>query len=122
MPRFERHLFVCINQRAPGHPKGSCAASGGEAVRERFVQELARRGLHGRLRANKSGCLDLCECGVTVVVYPDQVWYGRVTPDDVPEIVDQHLVGGRPVERLRIPDRYFEQPDASPPGNSRTIR
>jgi len=54
------------------------------------------------MRANEAGCLDQCEHGVTVVVYPEGVWYGGVTPADVPEIVEQHLQGGVPVERLRI--------------------
>lgn len=120
MPRFERHVFVCENERPPGHPKGCCAASGGAEVRERFKQAVARRGLKGKVRANRAGCLDLCECGVTVVVYPEQVWYGNVTVDDVDEIVERHLVGGEPVERLRIPESYFTRATSS--GNSRTMR
>ena len=56
------------------------------------------------MRANKSGCLDQCEHGPTVVVYPDAVWYGGVTEADVAEIVERHLVGGEPVERLRLAD------------------
>jgi (2Fe-2S) ferredoxin len=108
MARFDHHVFVCTNERPAGHPKGCCAADGGREVRSRFKEELERRGLRGRVRANAAGCLDLCECGVTVVVYPDEVWYGRVTVDDVAEIVERHLVGGEPVERLRIPPSYFE--------------
>jgi len=60
------------------------------------------RGMKGRVRANAAGCLDQCARGVTVVVYPEQVWYGGVTAADVSEIVDSHLVGGVPVDRLRI--------------------
>ena len=56
------------------------------------------------MRANKCGCLDQCELGPTVVVYPEAVWYGHVTPDDVDEIIESHIVGGQPVERLVIPD------------------
>ena len=56
------------------------------------------------MRANKAGCLEQCEVGPTVVVYPDAVWYGGVTPADVDEIIDSHIVGGRLVERLIIPD------------------
>ncbi len=56
------------------------------------------------MRANKAGCLEQCEVGPTVVVYPDAVWYGGVTPADVDEIIDSHIIGGRPVERLIIPD------------------
>jgi len=56
------------------------------------------------VRANKAGCLDQCEVGPTVVVYPEAVWYGHVTPADVDEIIDSHIIGGQPVERLVIPD------------------
>src|SRR5579871_6089367 len=100
MPHLERHLFVCTNRRDPENPKGSCAAKGSEAVRDAFKRELHERGLKGRIRANAAGCLDQCERGVTCVVYPEQVWYGHVTVDDVVEIVESHLVGGKPVERL----------------------
>ncbi len=101
-PPYTRHVFVCTNLRPANNPKGSCAAKGGEEVRLRFKAELDARGLKGEVRANAAGCLDACERGVSVVVYPEGVWYGRVRPEDVPEIVEQHLVGGRPVERLRM--------------------
>lgn len=116
MDRFDRHVFVCTNRRPPGHPKGSCADKGSEEVRERFKEALGRRGLGGRMRANAAGCLDACEHGCTVVVYPDGVWYGRVTPGDVEEIVDKHLVGGEPVERLRI----YKPRSGGPEGGGRT--
>ena len=103
MPHFERHVFVCTNRREPGDPRGCCADRGGEQVRERFKQELSARGLAGTVRANAAGCLDQCARGCTVVVYPEQVWYQKVTPEDVPEIVERHLVGGAPVERLLAP-------------------
>lgn len=101
-PHYEKHVFVCVNQREPGHPKGSCADKGADGVRDAFKRLLHERGLKGRIRANAAGCLDQCSRGVTVVVYPEQVWYGGVTADDVPEIVEQHLVGGVPVQRLRM--------------------
>ena len=74
------------------------------SIRERFKKELHERGLKGRMRANAAGCLDQCEHGCTVVVYPEQVWYGKVTVEDVPEIIEKHLMGGVPVARLVIPD------------------
>jgi (2Fe-2S) ferredoxin len=61
-------------------------------------------GLAGKIRINKAGCLDQCEHGPVMVVYPEAVWYGHVQPEDAEEIVNEHLVGGRPVERLRLPD------------------
>lgn len=102
MPLFERHIFICGNEREPGHPRGCCAAKDSAAVREAIKRELAKAGLKGRARANHAGCLDQCEHGVTVVVYPEQVWYGNVTAADAAEIVQRHIVGGQPVERLRI--------------------
>ena len=104
MPHLDRHVFICVNQREPGNPKGCCADKGAEAVREEFKRQLHERGLKKSIRANAAGCLDQCAAGVTVVVYPEQVWYGHVSVADVAEIIDQHLVGGVPVERLRIKD------------------
>ncbi|HEY3244618.1 MAG TPA: (2Fe-2S) ferredoxin domain-containing protein [Phycisphaerae bacterium] len=104
MPKFERHIFVCVNEREPGHVRGCCSAKGSALIRERFKQALEARGLKGRVRANQSLCLDQCEHGPTVVVYPEQVWYGFVKPEDVEEIVESHIIGGQPVERLRLPD------------------
>ena len=101
-PHLERHVFICTNRREPGNPKGSCADKGGEAIRDAFKQQLHERGLKGRIRANAAGCLDQCARGAAVVVYPEQVWYGGVTVADVPAIIDEHLVGGVPVERLRM--------------------
>jgi (2Fe-2S) ferredoxin len=73
-------------------------------LQKAFKKALAERGISRRMRANKAGCLDQCEKGPTVVVYPDNVWYGKVTEADVTEIVEEHLIGGRPVERLRMPE------------------
>ena len=94
MAPFEKHVFVCTNRREAGHPRGSCDPTGGEALHKAFKQAIAERGLRRRIRANRSGCLDQCEHGPTVVVYPEAVWYGGVTLADVAEIVDQHLAGG----------------------------
>ena len=104
MPHFERHVFVCENERASGHPRGCCAAKGARDVRARLKRLIHAHGLEDRVRANQSGCLDQCERGVTVVVYPEGVWYGGVTVDDVDEIFQSHLVHGVVVERLLMRD------------------
>jgi (2Fe-2S) ferredoxin len=105
MPSFQRHVFVCINERAADHPRGSCKRRGGVEVRDRLKSELTARGLSKIIRANNAGCLDQCEQGVTIVVYPEQVWYGHVTVDDVTEIIEKHLIGGEPVARLMLPEQ-----------------
>ena len=110
MPKFERHVFVCCNQREPGHPRGCCAAQQSELILEAFKAAIAQHGLKPRVRANKAGCLDQCEHGPNVVVYPEQTWYGFVKLEDVAEIVEQHLIGGRPVERLMMADGCINTP------------
>jgi (2Fe-2S) ferredoxin len=102
MPPFERHVFVCVNQRPAGHPKGCCATKAAGEIRDRLKMMANNAGLMGKVRVNAAGCLDACGLGVTVVVYPEGVWYGRVTFDDVDEIFQSHLIEGRPVDRLRI--------------------
>jgi (2Fe-2S) ferredoxin len=103
MPLYEHHVFVCENRRPDDNPKGCCAAKGGVELRTALKLAARDAGLKGRVRVNAAGCLDRCAEGATVVVYPEAVWYGHVTLEDVDEIVREHLVGGRPVERLRIP-------------------
>lgn len=102
MPPLERHLFVCINERDADNPKGCCSTKGASAVRQRLKRLAFDAGLRGRVRINSAGCLDQCEHGVTIVVYPEGVWYGHVTEDDVEEIFNEHVLHGRPVERLRL--------------------
>ncbi len=104
MSHFDHHVFVCTNVREPGSARGCCAPDGGGELHKRFKEEIGARGLKSRVRANKAGCLDQCEHGPVVVVYPEQVWYGRVQAEDVGEIVREHLLGGQPVERLRLPE------------------
>jgi len=104
LPVFERHVFVCHNVRPADAPRPSCTTDGKSELHARLQQLSRDAGLSGKVRINKSGCLDQCEHGPTVVVYPDAVWYGNVRPEDAEAIVLEHLVGGRPVERLRIAD------------------
>ena len=73
-------------------------------MQKKFKRKLSECGLKGRVRANQAGCLDQCEHGPNIVVYPEAVWYRGVTLDDVDEIVESHIVGGRPVERLMMKD------------------
>jgi (2Fe-2S) ferredoxin/SAM-dependent methyltransferase len=95
---FRFHLIVCTQQKPEG--VSSCFAAGSLAVLERLDQELQARGLAREVQLTTSGCLGLCEEGPILVVYPDGVWYRRVQIADVAEIVESHLGGGRPVERL----------------------
>lgn len=104
MPKFTKHIFVCGNQRPDGHPRGCCDPAGAAELQRAFKTQLTLCGLQTTVRANKSGCLDQCEHGPTVVVYPEGIWYGNVRLSDVAEIVESHIAGDRPVERLRLAD------------------
>ena len=102
----ERYVFVCLNQRPAGHPKGSCLDRGAAGVFEALREEQGRR-LLTNVKVVASGCVEGCLAGPTMLVVPDNVWYGGVTVDDVPTIVEQHLVNGKPVELLRLePDDF----------------
>jgi (2Fe-2S) ferredoxin len=102
LAKYERHLFVCTNQRPEGSPRPSCNPDGKAELHRALNLAVAEAGLKGRVRVNKSGCLDQCEHAANVVVYPEAVWYGNVQLADVPEIVQSHLIEGRPVARLEL--------------------
>ena len=107
MSRYQRHVFVCINERPAGHPKGCCLEKGSAAVRDALKAGLQRRGLSSRVRANNSGCLDACAFGASLVIYPEGIWYGGVTLKDVDDILDRTIVRGEIIERLLIPDDRY---------------
>lgn len=104
MPTWKHHVFVCTNKRPPGHPKGSCgdARPGGSCndVLMAFNDEIERLELFETVKVNSSSCLGPCRSGPTLVVYPENTWYGAVKKEDVREIVQSHFVEGRPVARL----------------------
>ena len=102
MANFQKHVFICVNERDESDPRGCCVARGSKEVAAAFKSKLYERGLKRVVRANKAGCLDQCAHGVTVVVYPDAVWYGNVTVDDIDEIIERHILGDEPVERLVV--------------------
>ena len=98
---YESHVFCCTNERPAGHPRGCCKAKGSEKLRDYMKARAKELGLP-RVRINTSGCLDRCELGPTVVIYPEGVWYSVHTREDVDEILQRHLVEGGRVERLML--------------------
>ena len=108
MPKPERHVLMCLNQRPAGHPKGCCGEKGAEALFGRLKALVAERGMNDRVMVTRTGCLKHCSRGVTLAVDPENVWYAGVVDADLAEICDAHLAGGQPVERLRMPDIPWE--------------
>ena len=104
MAYYQRHLFFCTNVRDEGAERPSCGRCGTAELRAYAKARVKALGLagEGRVRVNSAGCLDRCEEGPTLVVYPEGVWYTFVDEEDLDEIIDEYVVGGRPVERLRI--------------------
>jgi (2Fe-2S) ferredoxin len=97
---WEMHVFVCTSGKVCAEVDGD-----GLGVHAALKRQVAAAGLKNRVRVNHSGCMDQCGYGPMVVVYPETVWYAGVRPEDVEEIVQQHLLGGKPVERLRYRNR-----------------
>lgn len=102
---IQHHVFVCTGK--------SCSAEDSAAVKEAFERELKARGLqygkekkgrnpNGSVVLTECGSVGFCAIGAAVMIYPDGVWYAQVRASDVPEIVEEHIVNGRVVDRLAL--------------------
>jgi (2Fe-2S) ferredoxin len=100
---FEAHVFVCCNRRPDGHPRGSCAAKGSERLRDYMKARAKELGIPS-VRINQAGCLDRCELGPCVVIYPDGVWYRVQTTEDVDLVLTRHVMAGERVAPLMLPE------------------
>ena len=108
MPRPEKHVVICSHLRPPNHEKGSCFGRGAKPVLKKFAEEFEARGLHGRFKLTTTDCLGVCEHGPTAVVYPEGIMYGKLTVDDVPKIIETHLLGGETIDDLKVPPEAWE--------------
>ncbi len=97
---YSKHIFICTNQRPEGAAKPSCGETHGMALVTEFKKQIKDKGLSIEVRAQKTGCLDVCDFGPALVVYPDAIFYQHVQLDDVSEIVESHLQNNIPVQRL----------------------
>jgi (2Fe-2S) ferredoxin len=109
MKRYEKHIFVCENVRPQNHPRGCCSEKGSVQLRDYIKKRIKELGINSDIRVNSSGCLDACEFGASIVIYPEQIWYGGVSIEDVEEIIQNHLIKNNPVERLLIKDARFNK-------------
>lgn len=99
---YEKHVFICMNKRGDGHP--CCGERGAEAAQQHAKRRIKQMDMNGegKIRINQAGCLDRCDKGPVLVVYPEGVWYTYIDTADIDEIIDAHLIGGNVVERLKI--------------------
>jgi (2Fe-2S) ferredoxin len=108
MPKPAIQILVCVNDRGPDAEKPCCAQRGGLAVYHWLKDEVKRRGLRDEVLVTRTGCLKHCSRGVTVAVWPDNVWYGHVRVEDAAELLDAAAEGSGPVERLLMPPGPWE--------------
>ncbi len=113
MGYYRHHLFFCTNRRPDGAERPSCALCDAGELRGYAKAKLKALGLTGPggVRANTAGCLDRCEEGPVLVIYPEGVWYTYVDEADLDEIIERHIIGGEIVDRLRLPDQPVELPE-----------
>lgn len=102
MSYYRHHVFFCVNQREDG--AACCADKHAQAMRDYAKARVKALKLNGpgRCRINNAGCMDRCSEGPVIAIYPEGVWYTYVDQHDIDEIIDEHLVHGRVVERLKI--------------------
>jgi (2Fe-2S) ferredoxin len=110
MASFTHHIFVCGNDREPGHSRGSCGGQRANALRDAFKKAIKAAGVGARVRANSAGCLDQCEHGPVVVVYPQNIWYGHVGTEDAARIVERTVIAGEIVEDLKLAEDCLNNP------------
>lgn len=103
MVKPEKHIFVCTSCRANGTQQGACIAKHSDAIVAEFIEKLEEYELSDTVMVSNTSCFGICTQGPVVVVYPDNVWYGSVSVEDVEEIVDSHIANGVPVESKMIP-------------------
>lgn len=100
-PYYETHVFCCVNERPAGHARGCCKGRGAERLRNYMKARAKELGLEN-IRINQSGCLDRCELGPTMVIYPEGIWYSYHSVEDAEEIIQRHLIKGERVLRLLL--------------------
>ncbi len=101
---YQHHVFCCTNQRPLGHERGCCASKGAEKLRNHMKKRAKELGLEST-RINGAGCLDRCELGPCIVIYPEGIWYRAENEQDIEEILTSHMRDGKQVERLMLPAR-----------------
>lgn len=96
------HIFICTSSRTNGVQKGLCHQKGSVKIVEKFMEEIEDRDMSEECMVNNTGCFGICSRGPVAVIYPEGVWYGNLTPEAVEEIMDEHIEGGKPVEKYMI--------------------
>ena len=102
MIKFKHHIFVCTSCRINGQQKGFCFTKDSVEIVQKFMEVIEDNDLAGEVMITNTGCFGICEKGPIAVVYPEGIWYGNLTEEDVEKIVEEHLMNGEPVKELMI--------------------
>ncbi|MDF2904836.1 MAG: dehydrogenase (ubiquinone) 24 kDa subunit [Herbinix sp.] len=102
MVNLKHHIFVCTSCRINGQQKGLCYSKNAVDIVQRLIEAIEDLDLSGEVMITNTGCFGICNQGPIMVVYPEGIWYGAVTEEDIDKIVEQHIINGLPVEELRI--------------------
>ena len=108
MPKPEVHVFVCSQQRPPGHPRGSCGEKGAMNVLQVMSEKIIAAGLSNKVSLVATGCLGPCRAGANVLIYPGNTWYMAVEPADIDAIVEQHLIKGEIYTDKLMPEQVWQ--------------
>lgn len=103
MSLYHKHVFICENIRDDTDERGSCGQKGSSNFRETLKNEIKQRGFNRKIRINKAGCLGSCKQGISMVIYPQGIWYGKLTIADIPEIIEKTLLKDEIIQRLSMP-------------------
>ena len=103
MPRPDKHVFICTQNRPQGHPRGSCSSKGCTDIMTEFMNEIQSRNLFEKIGLTNTGCMGPCMMGPSILVYPEGIMYGNLQKSDVKNIIEQHLLGNKPVTDLMVP-------------------
>lgn len=108
---FDCHVFACTNERPDNHARGSCAKRGSVKLRN-YMKARAKELKIPGVRINSAGCLDRCELGPVIVLYPEGIWYQAKSVEDIDAILQEHLINGNRVERLILqPEQTGLEPE-----------
>ena len=110
MSLYKKHVFVCENTRDEKDTRGSCSQKGSSQFREVLKEAIAEKGIKSKIRINKAGCLGTCNQGISMVIYPDGIWYGKVSEKDIEEIVEKILLKDELIDRLLMPFMRRKKP------------
>lgn len=105
MSMYEKHIFICENEREAQNPLGCCASKGAKEITAELKKLCAEAGVKNKIRINKAGCLGQCSKGAVMVIYPQGIWYQNVTNNNTKEIFQESIINNNVIEKLVLKEK-----------------